>query len=133
MVSLSSTLEERAGAGVSWRLVPACYESGRPAPPSAQHAWAYLEQRQVVMGNYWQQYGWVAPVMEVSNLEAGYGLAAGKPMLVGYLARPAPDRESGLTAMIVSIGADGVASYRASPHPGAGLTFSRRPGCPANR
>jgi hypothetical protein len=55
---------------------------------------------------------WVAPVMEISDLEAGYGLAAGKPMLVGYLARPAPDRESGLAAMIVSICADGVATYQ---------------------
>ena len=66
----------------------------------------------MVVGNYWQRYGWVAPVMEIWDLEAAYGLAAGKPMLVGYLAGPAPDRESGLTAMIYSIGSDGVASYR---------------------
>jgi hypothetical protein len=113
--------------------VPACYESGRPALPSAEHAWGYLEQRQVVVGNYWHQYGWVAPVMEISDLEAGYGLAAGKPMLVGYWRVRLRTASRGLTAMIVSIGADGVASYRASPHPGAGLTFSRRPGCPAKR
>jgi hypothetical protein len=73
---------------------------------------AYLEQSQVVVGNYWQRYGWVAPVMEISHLGDGYGVAADKPMLVGYLTRPDPDRESGLTAMIVSIRADVAVSYR---------------------
>jgi hypothetical protein len=94
------------------QLVPVWYESGaQPHPPHTMHG-AYLERTQVVVGNYWQRYGWVAPVMEISHLEDGYGLAAGKPMLVGYLTRPAPDRESGLTAMIDSIRADAVASYR---------------------
>jgi hypothetical protein len=94
------------------QLVPVWHESGaQPHPPHTMHG-AYLERTQVVVGNYWQRYGWVAPVIEISHLEDGYGLAAGKPMLVGYLTRPAPDRESGLMAMIDSIRADAVASYR---------------------
>ena len=36
----------------------------------------------------------------ISHMGVGYGLAAGKPMLVGSLTRPAPARKSGLTAMI---------------------------------
>jgi hypothetical protein len=46
----------------------------------------------------------------ISHVGDGYGLAAGKPMLVGLLTRPAPDRKSGLTAMIdrISRGRGGV-------------------------
>jgi hypothetical protein len=43
---------------------------------------AYLEQSQVVVGIYWQRYRRVGPGTEISGLECGYGLAAGKPMLV---------------------------------------------------
>jgi hypothetical protein len=72
---------------------------------------AYLEQSQVFVGIYWQRYGWVAPGMEVSDLEDEYRLAAGKPMLL-YVKGPAPDQEPRLMAMIERIRAAGTVSYR---------------------
>jgi predicted ATPase/class 3 adenylate cyclase len=117
-VFISSTLEElaeeRAAARRAIRrlhLVPVWYESGaRPHPPRSMYR-AYLEQSQVFVGIYWQQYGWVAPGMEISGLEDEYRLAAGMPMLL-YVKRPAPDREPGLTKMIEDIEATGTTSYR---------------------
>jgi predicted ATPase/class 3 adenylate cyclase len=117
-VFISSTLgelaEERAAARraiARLHLVPVWYESGaRPHPPRGMYR-AYLKQSQVFVGIYWQQYGWVAPGMEISGLEDEYRLAAGKPMLV-YLKRPAPDQEPRLAAMIDSIRAAGAMSYR---------------------
>ena len=59
--------------------------------------------------------------LSISHLGDGYGLAAGKPMPVGHLTRPllglhltrpAPDRKSGLTAMIEGIRSAGAAFYR---------------------
>jgi hypothetical protein len=72
---------------------------------------AYLQQSQVFVGIYWQQYGRIAPGMEISGLEDEYRLAADKPMLL-YLKRPAPNQQPGLTAMINSIRSAGAASYR---------------------
>jgi predicted ATPase/class 3 adenylate cyclase len=117
-VFISSTLEElaeeRAAALRAIRrlhLVPVWYESGaRPHPPRSMYR-AYLDQSQIFVGIYWQRYGWVAPGMEISGLEDEYRLATGKPMLL-YLKDPAPEQEPGLTAMIDSIRAAGVTSYR---------------------
>src|SRR6266516_7844316 len=117
-VFISSTLGELAAERTAARraiarlhLVPVWYESGaRPHPPRSMYR-AYLKQSQVVVGIYWQRYGWVAPGMEISGLEDEYRLAAGKPMLL-YLKRPAPDQEPRLTAMIDGIRAAGTASYR---------------------
>ena len=63
------------------------------------------------MGIYWQRYGWVAPGMDISELEDEYRLAAGKPMLL-YVKRPAPDEEPRLAAMIEGIRAAGTVSHR---------------------
>src|SRR5215213_4079149 len=117
-VFISSTLEElaeeRAAALRAVRrlhLVPVWFESGvRPHPPQSMYR-AYLEQSQIVVGSYWQRYGWVGPGSEISGLEDGFRLAAGKPMLL-YLKRPAADQEPGLTAMIDSIREAGAVSYR---------------------
>ena len=117
-VFISSTLEELAAERAAARraiarlhLVPVWYESGaRPHPPRSMYQ-AYLQQSQVFVGIYWQQYGWVAPEMQISGLEDEYRLAAGKPMLL-YLKRPAPEQEPRLTAMIEDIRAAGTVSYR---------------------
>ena len=117
-VFISSTLEELAAERAAVRraiarlhLVPVWYESGaRPHPPRSMYR-AYLQQSQVFVGIYWQQYGWVAPGMQISGLEDEYRLAAGKPMLL-YLKLPAPEQEPRLTAMIEDIRAAGTVSYR---------------------
>src|SRR5215469_13358606 len=117
-VFISSTLGELAAERAAARraitrlhLVPVFYESGaRPHPPRSMYR-AYLAQSQVFVGIYWQQYGWVAPGMEISGLEDEFRLAAGKPMLL-YLKRPAPEQEPRLAAMIDGIRAAGNVSYR---------------------
>src|SRR5215470_1895056 len=117
-VFISSTLGELAAERAAARraitrlhLVPVWYESGaRPHPPRAMYR-AYLAQSQVFVGIYWQRYGWVAPGMDISELEDEYRLAAGKPMLL-YVKRPAPDEEPRLAAMIEGIRAAGTVSYR---------------------
>src|SRR5215469_12400012 len=105
-VFISSTLGELAAERAAARraitrlhLVPVFYESGaRPHPPRSMYR-AYLAQSQVFVGIYWQQYGWVAPGMEISGLEDEFRLAAGMPMLL-YLKRPAPGQEPRLAAML---------------------------------
>src|SRR5688500_2559067 len=58
------------------RLAPVMFELGaRPHPPRNLYR-AYLDQSDVFVGIYWQQYGWVAPGEEVSGLEDEYRLAA---------------------------------------------------------
>jgi predicted ATPase/class 3 adenylate cyclase len=119
-VFISSTLEELAAERAAARraiarlhLVPVWYESGaRPHPPRSMYR-AYLKQSQVFVGIYWQQYGWVAPGMQISGLEDEYRLAAAadKPMLL-YLKCPAPGQEPRLAAMIDSVRAAGTVSYR---------------------
>jgi Domain of unknown function (DUF4062) len=117
-VFISSAIEELAAERAAARrairqlhLVPMGYESGaRPHPPRRMYQ-AYLDQSHVFVGIYWQQYGWVAPGMELSGLEDEFRLAAGKPMLL-YVKDPAPDQEPRLTAMIERIQAAGTVSYR---------------------
>jgi uncharacterized protein DUF4062 len=92
-------------------LVPVWYEPGaRPHPP-CRMCRACLEQSQVCAGICGQRYGWVAPGMEISGLEDGFRLAAGKPVRL-YLKRPAPDLEPRLAAMIDGIRAAGTVSCR---------------------
>ncbi len=117
-VFISSTLEElaeeRAAARRAIRrlhLVPVWYESGaHPHPPRGMYG-ACLEQSQVFVRICWQRYGWSAPWMEISGLEDGFRLAAGKPMQL-YLKRPAPGQEPRLTAMIDGVRAAGTVSNR---------------------
>ena len=78
-VFISSTLQElvperhAARAAVTrLRLTPVMFELGaRPHPPRELYR-AYLEQSDVFVGIYWEQYGWVAPGEEISGLEDEY-------------------------------------------------------------
>jgi hypothetical protein len=78
-VFVSSTLGELAAerravarAISALRLTPVMFEAGaRPHPPRELYQ-AYLAQSDVFIGLYWQQYGQIAPGMQVSGLEASY-------------------------------------------------------------
>jgi predicted ATPase len=92
------------------RLVPVMFELGaRPHPPRELYR-AYLEQSQVLIGIYWQRYGWVAPGEEISGLEDEYRLGRALPGLF-YLKEPAPEREPRLTRLIAAIKEEDRASY----------------------
>ena len=81
-VFVSSTLKELAperrtarAAIERMRLAPVMFELGaRPHPPQQLYR-AYLDQSDVFVGIYWQQYGWIAPGEEISGLEDEYRLA----------------------------------------------------------
>lgn len=117
-VFVSSTLEELAeergaarAAIEQLRLAPVMFESGaRAHPPQAVYR-AYLEQSDVLVGIYWQRYGWVGPGMAISGLEDELRLAAGMPRLL-YVKVPAPAMEPGLRRMLDSIRAEGATAYK---------------------
>ena len=116
-VFISSTMKELAAERVAvraaverLRLTPVLFELGARAHPPRELYLAYLEQSQVFVGVYGEQYGWVAPGQEISGLEDEYVAAVGKPKLV-YIKAPAPRRDPRLTEMIARIQADGL-SYR---------------------
>src|SRR5207253_7439931 len=98
-VFVSSTMKELAGERAAvqdsirrLRLTPVLFELGaRPHPPRALYQ-AYLEQSDVFVGIYWQQYGWVAPSSVISGLEDEYRLSGDRPRLL-YVKDPAPDRD----------------------------------------
>ncbi|HWS44337.1 MAG TPA: DUF4062 domain-containing protein [Acidimicrobiia bacterium] len=115
-VFVSSTLnelaEERAaarGAIERLRLTPVMFELGaRPYPPRALYL-AYLRQSHVFVGIYGEQYGWVAPDMEISGLEDELIHANELPRLL-YIKRPAPERDPRLKELIAREA--GAASYK---------------------
>jgi predicted ATPase len=123
-VFISSTLEELAPERKAAReaiaelhLTPVFFEAGaRPYPPRELYR-AYLAQSDIFVGVYWQRYGWVAASMEISGLEDEYRLSGGKPRLI-YVKSPAPDRESGLDALLDRIRTEDVASYKQFATPG---------------
>lgn len=94
------------------RLAPVMFELGaRPHPPRNLYR-AYLEQSDVFVGIYWQQYGWVAPEETISGLEDEYRLAPrAMPKLI-YVKQPA-DRDERLTDLMTRIRDDDTASYKA--------------------
>lgn len=117
-VFVSSTLKELAEerraaqrAISNLRLIPVMFELGARSHPSDQLYQAYLEQSQIFIGIYYQQYGWIGPGKEISGIEDEYLLAAGHPRLI-YLKSPAPDIESGLKKMIRGIQSDNTVSYK---------------------
>jgi predicted ATPase len=117
-VFVSSTLAEladeraavaRAITGLG--LTPVLFELGaRPHPPQDLYR-AYLAQSDIFIGLYWQSYGWVGPGMEISGLEDELRRSHAIPRLL-YVKRPAPERDSGLTAMLDALRAAGTDSYR---------------------
>ena len=122
-VFVSSTLreleQERAAARQAidrLRLAPVMFELGaRPHPPRELYR-AYLEQSDVFVGIYWQQYGWVAPDEAVSGLEDEYRLARRDLPKLIYLKQPA-SRHERLDALIARIRDDDTASYKSFSTP----------------
>ena len=117
-VFVSSTLKELAEERTAvqrainnLRLIPVMFELGARPHPSDELYRAYLEQSQVFLGIYWQQYGWVAPGMEISGIEDEYLLAEHLPKLI-YLKSPAPEIDNGLKTMIRKIQSDNTVSYK---------------------
>lgn len=123
-VFVSSTLKELAAERAAARraitnlhLTPVMFELGaRPYSSRALYR-AYLEQSQIFIGIYWQQYGWVATDMEISGIEDEYLLSKDLPRLI-YLKSPAPDIEPGLKKMIYGIQSDNTVSYKRFSEPG---------------
>jgi len=128
-VFISSTLHELeaerravAEAVRGLKLTPVLFELGaRPHPPRQLYQ-AYLEQSHVFVGIYGEQYGWVAPDMEISGLEDEYLLSGDRPKLL-YVRKHAPDRDSRLVALLRRIEEHDRASYKtfSSPAELAGL------------
>lgn len=117
-VFVSSTLREleaerRAARGAieRMRLAPVMFELGaRPHPPRELYR-AYLDQSDVFVGVYWQQYGWVAPGEDVSGLEDEYRLAPREMPKLIYLKQPAEPDER-LDGLLARIRDDDTASYK---------------------
>jgi predicted ATPase len=117
-VFVSSTLKELAAereavqrAITNLRLSPVMFEMGARPHPSRDLYRAYLQQSQIFIGIYWQQYGWVAPDMEISGIEDEYLLASELPKLI-YLKSPAKEIDPGLKVMIRQIQSDNTVSYK---------------------
>ncbi len=118
-VFVSSTLKElqpeRRAARAALerlRLAPVMFELGaRPHPPRELYR-AYLEQSDVFVGIYWQQYGWIAPDEEISGLEDEYRLVPSDMPKLIYVKRPAEPDER-LSRLLARIRDEDVASYTA--------------------
>jgi predicted ATPase len=116
MGELSAERDAARAAIEQLRLAPVMFDAGaRPHPPESLYR-AYLDQSDVFVGIYWQQYGWAGPDMSVSGLEDEFRLSAGLPRLL-YLKRPAPDMEPGLRHMLDAIKTGGHVSYKAFSKP----------------
>ena len=113
---VSSTLKElaperRAARAAIERLAlaPVMFELGaRPHPPRELYR-AYLDQSDIFVGVYWEQYGWIAPGEEVSGLEDEWNLAREMPKLI-YLKR-SDHRQERLDELLARIRDDDDASY----------------------
>jgi len=116
-VFVSSTLKELApergavrAAIERLRLAPVMFELGaRPHPPRSLYR-AYLDQSDVFVGIYGDNYGWVAPDEEISGLEDEYRLAPPDMPKLIYVRR-SDARDDRLTALIARIQADDTAAY----------------------
>jgi hypothetical protein len=83
-VFVSSTLGELAAerravarAISALRLTPVMFEAGARAHPPRELYQAYLAQSDVFIGLYWQQYGQIAPGMQVSRRRSCPALPSG--------------------------------------------------------
>lgn len=117
-VFVSSTLNELADEREAARraierlcLNPVMFELGaRPYAPRSLYL-AYLRQSHVFVGIYGEQYGWVAPGMDVSGLEDEVRHATDLPLLL-YVKRNAPARDPRLTAMLDDVALTAGVSYK---------------------
>ena len=109
-VFVSSTLKELAPERLAARgsierlhLAPVMFELGaRPHPPREVYR-AYLEQSDVFVGIYWQEYGWIAPDEQISGLEDEYRLASREMPKLVYVKQPA-EREERLAGLLTCRG-----------------------------
>jgi len=116
-VFVSSTLQELVAertaaldAITGLHLTPVMFELGARSHPPRELFRAYLES-EVLVGIYWQQYGWVAPGRGDPGLEDEHLLCGDKPKLI-YVKRTADKRDSRLTRLLARIQADDGASYK---------------------
>jgi len=116
-VFVSSTLEELAEerkvvrkAIEELRLIPVMFELGARAHPPRQLYQAYLEQSDVFIGIYWNQYGWTAPEMDISGLEDEYRMSGSKPRLI-YV-KSSTSRDPRLDRLIRDIEKQGSLAYK---------------------
>ena len=105
-----------AEAIASLLLAPVLFELGTRASSPRTMYRAYLDHSDILVGIYWQRYGWVAPSMDVSELEDQYDLAGDRPRLI-YVKEPAADRDPRLQAFLAKIETDGRASYKIFSEP----------------
>jgi len=117
-VFVSSTLKEMAAereaarrAISRLRLAPVMFELGARPHPARDLYRAYLAQSHIFIGIYGEQYGWIAPDMEISGLEDESCLAGEKPRLI-YIRKPAPNREPRLQELLQSIRDQDSLSYK---------------------
>ncbi|MDZ4709281.1 MAG: DUF4062 domain-containing protein [Saprospiraceae bacterium] len=116
-VVVSSTLEELSEeravvkqAIEEMRLTPVMFELGARAHPPRQLYQSYLEQSDVFIGIYWNQYGWIASDMEISGLEDEYRLSGTKPKLI-YV-KSSNERQARLHGLISEIEKQGSLAYK---------------------
>jgi predicted ATPase len=117
-VFVSSTLNELAEERLAARraierlcLAPVMFELGaRPYAPRSLYL-AYLRQSHVFVGIYGEQYGWIAPDMEISGLEDEVRHATDLPLLL-YIKGNAPARDRRLTAMLNDVAQSAGVSYK---------------------
>ncbi|MFC0682338.1 NB-ARC domain-containing protein, partial [Lysobacter korlensis] len=83
----------------------------RPHPPRDLYR-AYLEQSDVFVGIYWENYGWVAPGEDVSGLEDEFNLAPPTMPRLMYIKETAGEREPRLRALLDRIRSDDMASFK---------------------
>jgi predicted ATPase len=115
-VFVSSTLKELATERRAIRasierlaMAPVMFDLGaRPHPPRDLYR-AYLEQSDIFVGVYAEQYGWVAPGEDVSGLEDEWNLAPDIPKLI-YIKR-SEHRQERLENLLKRIREDDDASY----------------------
>jgi predicted ATPase len=118
-VFVSSTLGELAPERVAvraaietLRLTPVMFEGGaRPHSPRDLYR-AYLDQSDVFIGIYWEEYGFVAPGELTSGLEDEYVRAAPLPKLI-YVKHPASARVPRLATLLSLVRNDDLTSYKA--------------------
>ena len=122
-VFVSSTIGElsaergaAAEAVAGMLLAPVLFELGtRSSSPRTMYR-AYLDHSDVFVGIYWQRYGWVAPSVEISELEDQYDLASDRPRLI-YVKEPSPERDPRLSTFLEKIESDAMASYKIFSEP----------------